>query len=82
MGYSIEDREKLVKAMFNIFDVLGIDSLIDVVENKNLIFKVINETKEFDEDTVKMLKSFIKVIFNALADFTKEEIKVIFVKKK
>lgn len=80
LSYDMEERKMLVNTLFGIFDTLGINSLLDFVNNKKLIFKIINETKEFDEKTVIMLKSFVRVIFKAFSYVTKEEIKSIFFK--
>lgn len=78
--YTYFEREMLVNALFDIFDTLEIDNLMDLVDNKKLIFKIISETKDFDDKTVSMIKDFFKVIFKTISDVTKEEIKSIFVK--
>lgn len=79
--YSLEERELWVKSMFSIFDKIGIDSLVDVVNNKKLILKLLNEAKEFDNKTSLMLKEFFKILFDTIAIVTKEEFVSFFEKR-
>lgn len=78
--YTFSERKMLVNALFDIFDTLEIDNLLDFVDNKKLIFKIISETKDLDDNTVGMLKDFFKTVLKTISDVTKEEIKSIFVK--
>lgn len=80
-NYSIDERKKLVYALFNIFDTLAIDSLIDLISDKKLVIKILKEAGKFDELTKDMIWSFTKVIIKCFTDVTKEEIKTIFSKK-
>lgn len=73
--YNLEEREKFVKAMFDIFERAHINSLLDVTENKKLIIKFINESKEVDEESKEILKDFIGMIIKCFATVKKEEIK-------
>lgn len=80
-AYTLEERKSFVISVFNIFDKVGIHSLVDVINNKRLVLKVISETREIDEKTANMLKEFFKLIFNSFTNVTKEEISSFFEKK-
>lgn len=79
--YSLEERQLLVEAMFNVFERLEIESFIELVDNKRMVIQVINEAKKIDDELAKMLKSFIKVILDVFADSTKEELLMFFEKR-
>lgn len=79
--YTRDERERFVLAMFDIFDRAKIDSLIDVLDNKVLIFDLINEYKELDDIDIKMLKDFIRMLFKCFKEVKIEEIKKKFEKK-
>ena len=68
-------------SVFNIFTKLGINSLVDIINNKKLILKVIGETKGIEKKTVNMLKEFLKIIFDGFANVTKEELSSFFERK-
>ena len=81
-NYSVEDRKRLINNLFGIFDKVGIDSLVDLIENKRLLLKLINESKELDEDTSLMIKSFVKILLESFKISAKEEVLSLFDKKK
>jgi len=81
-GYTIVERRNLVEALFNIFEVLNIDSLIDLLDDKKLIIMILKEAGKFDDTTKDMIRSLIKVILKCFTDVTKDEIRVIFNKNK
>lgn len=73
--YELSERERFVKAMFDIFDRAGIQSTLDIFENKKLIIKFINESKEVTEIDKEMLKDFINMIIKCFTNVKKDEIK-------
>ena len=81
-NYSVEDRKRLINNLFGIFDKVGIDSLVDLIENKRLLLKLINESKGLDEDTSLMIKSFVKILLESFKISAKEEVLSLFDKKK
>jgi phosphoribosylformimino-5-aminoimidazole carboxamide ribonucleotide (ProFAR) isomerase len=66
--YDDEVREKFVEALFLVFERAGVFSLVDVLENKKLIIKLMMETKGIDKETVKIMKDFIAVFFKYFKD--------------
>lgn len=72
--YDNTERERLVLSLFDIFDRAKIDSLIDIMDNKKLIFNLIKESKELTEEDRDMLKDFIGMLFNSFTEVKKEEI--------
>lgn len=66
--YDDETRKKFVDGLFLIFESANVTSIVDVLENKKLILKLIMETKEIDKDTKKMMKDFVYFIFKYFRD--------------
>ena len=79
-NYSLEERKIFVLALFNVFDKVGINSLVDVINNKRIVLKIISETREIDEKSANMLRDFFKIIFSSFANVKKEEISSFFEK--
>ncbi|MCI6266327.1 MAG: DUF2974 domain-containing protein [Erysipelotrichaceae bacterium] len=79
--YDREQRRKFVISLFDIFNRANITSLVDVMENKKLIFHLIAESKELDGDTKRMLKDFLLMLFKCFKDVKKEELLSIFSKR-
>lgn len=79
--YKLEERERFVKEMFDIFDRANIQSIIDIIENKKLILRIISESKELNEIDKQMFKDFLSMIFNCFKDVKKDELKVFLDKK-
>lgn len=66
--YDDDKREKFVEALFMIFDRAGVESLMDIMNNKRLILKLIREAKELDKETGAIIKDFVSIIFNYFKD--------------
>lgn len=79
--YDNETREKFVISLFSVFDRAGVNSIIDIFENKKLILKLILETKGIEPDIRKMIKDFILLIFQTSSEVKIDEIKMMFQKK-
>lgn len=79
--YDKETREKFVISLFSVFDRSGVNSIIDIFENKKLILKLILETKGIESDIRKMIKDFIILLFQTSSEVKIEEIKMMFQKK-
>lgn len=47
--FNLDERERFVNEMFDIFERAGIKSTLDIIESKKLIPKFINESKEVPE---------------------------------
>lgn len=79
--YTREERKRFVFAMFDIFDKAGIESLMEIVDNKKLIFDIINEYKELNDVDSKMFKDFIGMLFKCFKDVKVDEFKKMIDKK-
>ncbi|MEE3343520.1 MAG: Mbeg1-like protein [Bacilli bacterium] len=62
--YSDEERKKFTDGLFMIFDRASVSSLVEILNNKKLILKLIYETKDIDKGTKRMLKDFLYMIFS------------------
>lgn len=81
-GYEEEQREKHVMELFKVFERANIVSLVDIAENKKLIFKFISESKEIDDDTKVFLRKVIVIIFECIKTVSKEELANFFTKNR
>lgn len=79
--YDKVQREKFVQSLFDILKKANIDSIIDFLEHKKVIFQLIMEMKGIDPDTKRILRDFISMLVHTFRDVTKEELKTIFEKK-
>lgn len=79
--YDKAQREKFVVSLFDVFDRAQVYSLVDIMENKRLIFQLIMGTKEIDKDTRKILKDFVVMFLQTFKNVTKEEFASLFGKK-
>lgn len=77
-SYEINERKNFVMQLFNIFDRAKIVSLLDIMDNKKLIFKLITESKELDKNTKVMLKDLFLLILECFKDVSYDEIKSLF----
>ena len=66
--YDDEKREKFVNSVFIILEENNIQSLIQLKQNINLIFKILKSSKNMDPIVIEMLNDFFKV----LKDLNKE----------
>lgn len=80
--YTRKERKRFVYAMFDIFEKANIESSMEILENKKLIFELINEYKELDDIDSEMLKDFIGMLFNCFKEVKIDEFKEFFNKKK
>ena len=62
--YDDEEILNFVKSLFMVFERASIVNLVDILNNKKLILKLIMETKDIDKKTRKMLHEFVYVLFN------------------
>ena len=79
--YDRERRKKFVTSLFDIFARANVVSLVDVMENKKLIFQLIAESKELDAEDRQLLRDFLRMIFQCFKNVTKNEFSSIFSKK-
>lgn len=79
--YDIDTRRKFVISLFSVFDRAGVNSIIDIFENKKLILKLILEMKEIEHDIRAMIKDFLLLLFHTSSDVKVEEIKMMFQKR-
>ena len=79
--YTREERKRFVYAMFDIFEKAKIESFMEILENKRIIFDLINEYKELDNIDRDMLKDFIGMLFKCFKEVKIEEFKKLFEKK-
>ena len=62
--YNDDERKNFVESLFMVFDRASIVNLVDILNNKKLILKLIMETKDIDKKTKRMLREFIFVLFS------------------
>ena len=67
--YSDDEREKFTESLFMVFERASINSLVEVLNNKKLLLKLIVETKGIDRKTRKMMKDFIHMLFSYFKEF-------------
>ena len=79
--YTKLERKRFVFAMFDIFSKVGVESLMDIVENKMIIFSLIYKSKELDDVDKKMLKDFIGMLFDSFKEIKIDDFKKLFEKK-
>ena len=79
--YERKERKRFVFAMFNIFERANVTSLMDIFENKKIIFSLISNSKDLSLEDRKMLKDFIGMIFKCFKDVKKEELMSLIEKK-
>lgn len=67
--YNDFERKKFTESLFSVFERAKISSLVEIMDNKKLILKLIYETRGIDKATKKMLRDFIWVIFEYIKDY-------------
>lgn len=77
--YDDKQREDFVKCLFDIFRRSNVNSLIQIIDNKRVIFKLLREgSYTIDPLTKTMIKDFIYVILKYSKDYELEKIKGLF----
>jgi len=79
--YDEIQREKHVLELFEVFERASIVNFIDILDNKKLIFNIIAESKEMDNETKSFFRGILSIIFECLKTVSKEEILNLFEKK-
>lgn len=77
-SYELDERKTFVLQLFDIFDRAKIVSLIDIMNNKKLIFKLVTESKELDKNTKVMLKDLFLLILGCFKDVSYDEVMSLF----
>ncbi len=67
--YDDNQRKMFTESLFSVFERANIHSLVEVMDNKKLILKLIYESRGIDKTTKKMLREFIWVIFEYFKDY-------------
>lgn len=73
--YSDKEREKFVVSLFDIFKKADINNLLEIIDNKKLILKLIRESGNIDEETKKMILDFIPFMFRYYGEYQLDKIK-------
>lgn len=76
--YSKEERKRFVFAMFKVFELANVNSLIELMDDKRLFLELINNVKELESVDVLMLKDFASTVFNCFKNVKIEEFKSLF----
>ena len=78
--YNMDERKKFVNSLFSVFSMAGIKSIIDVFENKKLVFRFLHDARDIEPEIKVMIKSFIFIFIDALKESKVDEFKVMFSK--
>ena len=76
--HSDNERENFVESLFLIFDKANIRDLIDIMNNKKLIFSVIKNSTELDNKTRNMIMDFIYLFLDLFKEAKINEIESFF----
>lgn len=71
--YDDFQRKMFTESLFRVFERANVHSLVEIMDNKKLILKLILESRGIDQTTRKMLREFIWVIFEYARDYKKVE---------
>ncbi len=72
--YSDLEKEKFVYELFLVFDKANINSLVEILNNKKLIFGVIKQSGKMDKKIKNMIMDFIYLFFSLFKDSKSNEI--------
>jgi len=76
--YDHNMRRRFVVALFNIFRRCNINTVLEIMEKKVLIFKILKEGVNIDDEVKDMIGDFIGFIFSYFKDYHIEKIKEMF----
>lgn len=69
--YDDFQRKVFTESLFNVFERANVHSLVEIMDNKKLLLKLILESRSIDKITKKMLREFIWVVFEYAKDYKK-----------
>ena len=69
--YDDFQRKIFTESLFNVFERANVHSLVEIMDNKKLLLKLILESRSIDKITKKMLREFIWVVFEYAKDYKK-----------
>lgn len=67
--YDDFQRKVFTDSLFRVFERANVHSLVEVMDNKKIILKLIFESRGIDKTTKRMLREFIWVIFEYTKDY-------------
>ena len=73
--YSVQDKLRFIANLDSICQKAGVDSFIDLMEEKKKILDLIYSSKDLETDTKKILAEFLNLLLKCYNHSTKEEIK-------
>ena len=73
-----DEKRELIKNLDLVIKKAKIQSLKDLKASKLKLFSIIYNSKEMNDSSKKILRSFIKILFKSLEMSTKEEIQLFF----
>lgn len=69
--YDDFQRKMFIDSLFKVFERANVQSLVEIMDHKKLILKLILESRGVDQTTRKMLREFIWVLFEYAKDYKK-----------
>ncbi len=66
--YDDRQKEKFVTSLFDIFSEAGVSNLIEIMDNKAVILKLIQQSVHIDVETRKMILEFVSILFRYFKD--------------
>ncbi len=79
--YDRKTREEFVVSLFDVFDKVGVYSLVDIMEKKTLIIRIVLGINNANPVTKNILKDFIFALFQCFKDVKREELISFFERK-
>lgn len=74
-NYDDNIREKFVTSLFDVFRNADVHNLLEIMDNKKIILKLIKESTNMDSETRKMLLNFVSFMFKYYGEYHLEKIK-------
>lgn len=76
--YDDKEREEIVTSLFDIFRQAEVNNLLEIMDNKKIILKLIKESAVIDPKVRRMLLEFVSIFFDYFKDYEVEKIKNVF----
>lgn len=76
--YSDVEKKFFVDSLFDIFEKVKVNTIIDIYENKRLIFELIKESNNIDDVVRAMIEELVEIVIKYLSVYGREKVISIF----